>query len=269
MLNQLGKFGISLLKTLKSVATALCQRLKTVYTFISTHGDLKITATIGAILILIIAIGFYRICGVDACDVAKISLNGLLLWPFDVINNLFNRIGSTLWPSDNGCQIPSPLADHLPTELIKDKELIDTVSCKMEIWRSLASGYNKSYLTLSYASIFLSTLVAAAASLLPGKERAKACVAWSAAIVAGLLSLLQPADTYHRFDEAWLVLDMRWNEYRLQLDHVNREALWAAVAEGESIIHQGSKVTEVLRHPEPTALLPNPEVLPPTHTLEP
>ena len=265
MLARLGKFGVNLLEFLKLIAIAFCGRLKAVYTSLSTHGDAKIIITIIAILILVIAIGFYRICGVDACDVTQISINGLLLWPFDIINNLFNRIGSTLWPSDNGCQIPSPLSDHLPKELIKDKDLVDTVSCKMEIWRSLASGYNKSYLTLSYASIFLSTLVAAAASLLPGKERAKACVAWSAAIVAGLLSLLQPADTYHRFDEAWLVLDMRWNEYRLQLDHVNREALWAAVAEGESIIHQGSKVTEVLKHAEPTALLPNPEALQPVH----
>lgn len=118
----------------------------------------------------------------------------------------------------------------------------------MSVWRAMGSDYNKSYLSLSYASILLSTLVAAAATLLPGKERAKAFIAWLAAIVAGLLSLLQPADTYHRYDEAWLVLDMRWNEYRNQLDNVTREKLWEAVAQGESIIHQGSKVTDILRN---------------------
>ncbi len=249
MLIKLATLFSALADRLKALIAAIHNKLKSLYeVFISTEGW-QLVVTVALLILLLVAIGLYRACGLQACDATKVSINALLLWPFDVINTIANGIWTTIWPTEPACKFPSELSAYLPARLSRqeDKDFADILACKLDTWKAVSNNAQMTYLKLSYASVILSTLVAAAAALLPGKERSKALIAWMAAIVAGLLSLLQPADTSRRYQEAWLVLDMRWNEYRHQLDGIDRERLWEAVAEGETIIHQGSKVTDILR----------------------
>ena len=105
-----------------------------------------------------------------------------------------------------------------------------------DTWRKLHWSWYGFFYALSFASIFLSTLVASKPAGLGWSEDFYGVLAWILAVVTASLTLFRPQQRATRYRQGWMLLDLALDKQRLLGG--SAEDVFTAREAGERLIHQ-------------------------------
>ncbi|MGY0793148.1 hypothetical protein ACW7BJ_27595 [Azospirillum argentinense] len=159
--------------------------------------------------------------------------------------NVYAFINSIWAPSVN-CDNIHDVVQNINLDQQLNKNMAWVVECKLHIWSYFSGSAERGFRVLSIASIILTTFLAASSTLLNGLEKMRSIIAWIAAVVTGLLGFLQLGESHGKFNTAWIILDTRYNEWKLGLNDVKDKELWEAVLVGESVIHKDGNISKII-----------------------